>query len=102
MQGGSVIQNERAVEEQNVVCCGEIYEMLDAFRTELSTVYIVSQAEIVKGAAPENAFLAEGAQLAVLVEQAEGKKCDRCWGYSKEGVETDGGFLCERCRKSIE
>ena len=80
----------------------EIYEMLNAFRTELSTVYIVSQAEIVKGAAHENAFLAEGAQLAVLVEQAEGKKCDRCWGYSKEGVETDGGFLCERCRKIIE
>ena len=80
----------------------EIYAMLDAFRAELATVYIVSQAEIVKGKAPENAFLAEGAQLAVLVEQADGKKCDRCWAYSTQGVETDGGFICERCRKIIE
>ena len=80
----------------------EIFSLLESFKSDLSTVYIVSAAELVNGGAPENAFLAEGAELAVLVEQAEGKKCDRCWAYSKEGVELDGGFLCERCRRIIE
>ena len=80
----------------------EIFALLDSFKNELSTVYIVSKASLVKGTAPEGAFVEEGSQLAVLVAQADGHKCDRCWAYSEEGVETEDGFLCERCRKIIE
>ena len=80
----------------------EIYELLSGFESELATVYIVSQAELVKGDAPEGAYSEEGAEISVLVSGADGHKCDRCWAYSENGVETDGGFLCERCRAIIE
>jgi len=80
----------------------EVFSLLESFKDELATVYIVSKASLVKGTAPENCFREEDAKLAVLVEQADGRKCDRCWAYSEEGIETDGGFLCERCRKIIE
>ena len=69
---------------------------------DLATVYIVSKAMLVKGDAPEGAYSEEDAELSVLVAQADGKKCARCWAYAEDGVETEGGFLCERCRSIIE
>ena len=80
----------------------EVYELLNAFVNDLATVYIVSKATLVKGDAPEGAYSEEDAELSVLVAQADGKKCARCWAYAEDGVETEGGFLCERCRSIIE
>ena len=81
----------------------EIFAHLNAFADELATVYIVSKAELAKGGAPEGAYREENSDIAVLVQQAGGHKCDRCWAYSENGVETeDGGFICERCRRIIE
>ncbi len=81
----------------------EVYELLSSFADELATIFIVSGAKVVKGEAPEAAHTEDGDIVSVLVEPADGKKCDRCWGYSENGVETeDGGFLCERCRAIIE
>ena len=80
----------------------EAYNTLDAFASELATVYITSQAYVVKGDAPEGAFTETQTGIAVLVEPADGCKCDRCWSYSEKGVtDEDGGFLCDRCRKII-
>ena len=75
----------------------EIYELLSSFEGELATVYIVSKATVVKSAAPEGAYSEDGSDIAVKVEQADGQKCVRCWAYSENGVETEGGFLCDRC-----
>ncbi len=71
--------------------------------TELATVFITSGAKVVNAAAPENALKSEfGNPIAVLVENADGRKCDRCWCYSCEGEETeDSGFICRRCRRII-
>ena len=80
----------------------EVYELLNGFKDELATVYIVSKAELVHGAAPEGAYREEDSDISVLVAVADGRKCDRCWAYSENGVERDGGFLCERCRAIIE
>ena len=80
----------------------EVYDLLNSFANELSTVYIVSKAELVKGDAPAEAYCEEDSEISVLVAQADGHKCDRCWAYSENGIETDGGFLCERCRAIIE
>jgi len=38
----------------------------------------------------------------VLVEGADGCKCDRCWAYSTEGKQDDEGFLCARCLNILE
>jgi isoleucyl-tRNA synthetase len=79
----------------------EILNLLNSMSDELATVFIVSKATVVGGTNPD-AYTEEGSVLAVLVEQADGKKCDRCWCYSEEGIESEeDGFLCERCRKIL-
>ena len=81
----------------------DIYKSLSDFAGELTTVYITSGAEVVLGAAPEGAFTETATGIAVVVANADGHKCDRCWSYSTEGVhDEEGGFICERCRKILE
>jgi isoleucyl-tRNA synthetase len=75
---------------------------LSAFADKLAEVYITSAAAVVDAEAPEGAFTETQTGIAVLVENADGCKCGRCWSYSTEGVTDDeGGFLCERCRKLL-
>ncbi len=77
--------------------------ILESFGEELSTVFIVSGVTLVNGVAAEGAHTEEGSDLSVLVACADGCKCDRCWSYSEQGINTeDGGFLCERCRNILE
>ena len=81
----------------------ETYELLKAFESELATVYIVSGVKLVNGKAEGNAFTETESGIAVLVEQADGHKCDRCWAYSTEGEhDAEGGFICSRCKAVIE
>ena len=80
----------------------EYKALFDSFAGELSTVFIVSQAMVVSGDACEGAFVETESGIAVLVEKADGQKCDRCWSYSTEGVADEDGFICERCRKILE
>ena len=80
----------------------QAYGVLCAFADKLSEIYITSAAYVVKGDAPEGAFAETQTGIAVLVQNADGCKCGRCWSYSTEGVTDDeGGFLCERCRKIL-
>ena len=80
----------------------ETYALLEGFKNELSTVFIVSASELVKGAAPAEAFTETSAPLAVVVEGAPGHKCDRCWMYSCDGEMTEDGFICSRCKAIVE
>jgi len=75
----------------------ETYALLDSFKSELATVYIVSDVELVNGAPAEGAFTETVSGIGVLVSVAEGEKCDRCWMHSKEGEKTEDGFICSRC-----
>ena len=78
-----------------------VYGLLDSFRDELPTVFIVSQVELIKAAAPEGTVVEEG-PIGVVVESAEGKKCDRCWNFTTKGVDDgEGGCLCPRCRPVV-
>jgi isoleucyl-tRNA synthetase len=80
----------------------EIYADLVAFEDDLAAIYITSAATVVKGAAPEGAFTETQSGISVVVANADGCKCGRCWSYSTEGVDDgEGGFLCERCRKIL-
>ncbi len=76
--------------------------LLESFADDLATVFIVSQVILCDGAAPEGAFTETESGIAVLVEKADGCKCDRCWTYSTKGVSDGEGFICERCRKILE
>jgi isoleucyl-tRNA synthetase len=78
--------------------------LLDSFGAELTTVFIVSGVKVTDGtAAPEGAYVNEEKTLAVLVEPADGCKCDRCWSFSTEGEDDgEGGFLCARCREILK
>ena len=77
------------------------YALLSRFEQELPTLFIVSQVELVKAAAPESAVLDES-PVGVLVEAAEGEKCDRCWNFTKQPYRDDEqGCLCPRCRKVL-
>ena len=77
----------------------EMLAMLQAFGKELNTVFIVSGVTLSAEDAPEGALTEGLSGISVLVEPADGCKCDRCWSYSTEGEHTeDGGFLCARCK----
>ncbi len=76
--------------------------MLRAFEADLCTVFIVSGVTLVDGPAPAGAHTEGETGIGVLVEPADGCKCDRCWTYATKGAHTeDGGFLCERCHKIL-
>jgi isoleucyl-tRNA synthetase len=81
----------------------DIAALLNSFSADLATIYIVSEAKVVVGKAPEGAFAETASGIAVLVELADGDKCDRCWAHSTEGEHTeDGGFICAKCKAIIE
>ncbi len=81
----------------------KMQEMLRAFEADLCTVFIVSGVKLVQGSAPASAHTEGETGIGVLVEPADGCKCDRCWTYAVKGEHTeDGGFLCERCRDILK
>ncbi|MGQ9619292.1 MAG: isoleucine--tRNA ligase [Candidatus Aminicenantia bacterium] len=62
-------------------------ELIEKFRKELPSIFIVSQVE-----------LKEGNGLNVEVVRADGEKCQRCWNYSLSvGRDKDFPDICERC-----
>ena len=82
------------------------FALLNSFADELPLIFITSQATALKGEAPEGAFTETESGLAVLVEVADGTKCDRCWMYVTDGITLDEGTeeqtcLCKRCHKVV-
>ncbi|MBR2131852.1 MAG: class I tRNA ligase family protein, partial [Oscillospiraceae bacterium] len=77
---------------------GETKALLESFGDELSTIFIVSGVTVTDATAPEGAYCNEENTLGVLVETADGEKCDRCWSYSTDGIHDGEGFLCKRCK----
>ena len=75
------------------------YKLLSDFEAELPTLFIVSQVALVNAAAPEGTVTEEGAPFGVVVEAAEGEKCDRCWNYTVNAYhDGEDGCLCPRCK----
>ncbi len=72
----------------------ELHERLAAYRDQLAGLFIVSQAELVAGAA--------GSSLAVSVAPAEGERCERCWlVLPTVGQNAEHPTLCHRCVEAI-
>ncbi len=79
----------------------EQLKLLNSFENDLATVFIVSGAKAAEGKGAEGAFTETESGIAVLVEKADGHKCDRCWSYSKQGEMSEEGFICERCKNIL-
>lgn len=81
---------------------GDALAELKAVEKDLPTLLIVSQAVVHEGLT--DAGEATGRDdLKVLVEAAEGEKCERCWCYSKTvGQDPKHPTLCAKCCEAVD
>jgi len=82
------------------LCPGKsLYSELAPYADELSTLFIVSHAELVETDSLDGAYqspLIPG--LSIFVEPAAGDKCERCWIHDVSvGDRVDHQTLCSRC-----
>jgi isoleucyl-tRNA synthetase len=80
---------------------GSLRDLLQSEKTELATLFIVSQAELIDS-------LTDGTQsetlpgLSVRIERAAGDKCPRCWTYSTGiGDNQSHPDICPRCAAAL-
>ncbi|MCX7746656.1 MAG: isoleucine--tRNA ligase [Clostridia bacterium] len=81
------------------------FDFIKGIEEELITVFIVSAFELKKlEEAPIEAFQGETLQgVKVLVSQASGSKCERCWMFSESvGQHENHPTLCSRCSSVVE
>jgi len=75
------------------------YHFLLRHEGELATLFIVSSVELLSAG---EGSLGEGEELEVLVQQAPGGKCERCWNHSQSlGRDPSHPSLCPRCTQVI-
>ena len=80
----------------------ELYSFVSSVSELLPSLFIVSQALVSNAKAPEGAVAASIEGLKVLVGEAEGQKCSRCWIRSREvGENSAHPELCGRCAAII-
>jgi isoleucyl-tRNA synthetase len=88
----------------NLYAGDDLYSFLNSMAGELATVFIVSGAALRRlDEAPGDARRSESLpDLAVSVQPAKGRKCERCWMYH-EGVGADAEHptICPRCAAAI-
>jgi isoleucyl-tRNA synthetase len=79
----------------------KLQSILNAYAKQLPALFIVSQVQILD-AAPAGIDPAESSGLAVRIEKADGKKCERCWNYSvRVGENQRYPTICERCSEAL-
>jgi isoleucyl-tRNA synthetase len=79
-------------------------KLLEPYADFLTSLLIVSSASAAAiEEAPQGAYRSDELQnLSVLVEKAEGEKCQRCWNWSTSvGTFTDHPHLCHRCHRAL-
>ena len=79
------------------------YDFIKDFEGDLSTIFITSSASLYNSdEAPADAYNAENlGGVKIKVDIPEGRKCARCWMYSKSVTE-ENGELCDRCASVIK
>jgi isoleucyl-tRNA synthetase len=83
---------------------GKLGELLREFQRELPALFIVSQVTLAPPAPSTQQGVSDGGGgLAVEVERARGRKCERCWNYSERvGENAEWPTVCERCVAALE
>ena len=82
----------------------EMYRFLKDYEEKLPIIFITSQAELLPFKESESAVvdseIIKG--VAVEVERAKGRKCERCWMYSETvGKDLNYPDVCERCAEVL-
>jgi len=76
---------------------GKQLELLREYESFLPTFFIVSNVNLEEGV--DN----EAADMRVIINEAPGKKCERCWNYRiSVGKNPDHPTICERCSEALE
>ena len=82
---------------------GELAGLLEKYAAWLPALFIVSQVELTLDRAPQSFRSEVLAGLEVTILRAEGRKCERCWNYSKRvGENPEYPTVCERCLPVLE
>jgi isoleucyl-tRNA synthetase len=77
-------------------CDGALYDLLEAEKTLVKEICIVSQVELKRQ--PDVTTDGEVKNLSVSVAKADGQKCERCWAFSTSvGESAAHPALCARC-----
>jgi isoleucyl-tRNA synthetase len=82
----------------------ELYDALSSFTEDLSTLFIVSGASLVKGEHPEGAYESSEIEgLSIIVEASKAAKCERCWVHDQTiGSAGEHPTICSRCLKAVQ
>ena len=81
----------------------DLYEFLKSFEDDLPTIFIVSDAAVVRGGSPQAVASADIPALSVEAAPSEFAKCQRCWNFRKSVGETPSHpDLCSRCVKVVD
>ncbi len=79
----------------------EIYNYLTSFKGQLETIFIVSKVEVLYGEKDLPSDIYPGEEISaikVLITEAPGKKCERCWCYNVEvGEDQKYPTICKKC-----
>ena len=69
---------------------------------DLEAISITSQAKIAPLGSEVPAEAVKGAHVSVLVQPAQGEKCERCWVYAPIGKVEAHPTLCQRCAEVLK
>ncbi|HUT43503.1 MAG TPA: class I tRNA ligase family protein, partial [Desulfobacterales bacterium] len=82
---------------------GDLYDILEKHKDDLRTIFIVSEASLMKGEKPDEIYKSldiEG--LSIRVEPTSGEKCERCWIHDiSVGADSEQPTICNRCQDAI-
>jgi len=83
----------------SIIAPQDLYNALLPFADDLRSILIISRASLVNDAKPEGAFESQEVKdLFILVEPADGEKCERCWIYEPTvGTNSKHPTICNRC-----
>jgi isoleucyl-tRNA synthetase len=79
----------------------KLQTILKSYAKQLPALFIVSQVQVLDSA-PVSSQGGESPDLGVVIDKADGKKCERCWNYSTHvGENSRYPTFCERCSEAL-
>ena len=82
----------------------DLYDLIYPYEDQLRSVFIVSDASIVKEEKFKDAYASDDVEgLSIMVEPAAGDKCERCWIHDVSvGTNSDQPSICNRCKDALK
>lgn len=77
-------------------------KLFEKNKSLLETIFIVSQVELSYEKPTGDVFSETESGISVVVSEADGEKCVRCWMYDQNTLQDEHGqHLCERCKNVV-